>query len=1100
MSDTRLAISLAVAALLAAPIVPSTRPAAAPAGVPSFAEPAISPDRSEIAFVSGGDIWSVPVAGGEARLLVAHAANETRPLYSPDGKQLAFVSTRTGNGDVYLLAFATGDVRRLTFDDAPEQLDSWSRDGKWLYYSTSSRDIAGMNDVLRVSVDGGTPMPVTADRYASEYWAAPSPADPRTFAFTAKGLTSGQWWRNGHSHIDESEIWILRLAPSRRYEKIAGDGARNGWPMWSADGRSLFYVSDRDGHENVWVRPLGGTSRAVTSFRDGRVLWPTISYDGRTIVFERDFAIWTLDPASGASHRVPITLRGASASTPSTHLTLTSQFQSLALSPDGRKVAFVAHGEVFAAPAKEGGDAARVTTTPGAEAQLAWAPDSRRLAYAAQREGVWHLYLHDFGTGTETQLTTGGVDDLAPTWSPDGNRIAFYRDGRELRLLDVATKRDRPIASGSFGSMPFVGPGEVAWSPDGRWLAYRTSTDGQLSNLFVVRTEGCSGDACRARQVSFLPNVFGGAVAWSADGTYLLFTTGQRTENGEVARVDLVPRTPHFREDRFRDLFREEPVRPVSPDQQPRNRQAPDDARRARSDSAGGDSLARARADARRATPEPVFDGIRTRLSLLPLGLDVADVAISPDGKSALLTASAAGQRNLYVVSLADTNSRPAVPRQITSTPGNKGSAQWSPDSREIYFLENGRISVVPVESRQARSLAVTAELDVAFDAEKMAVFEQAWSYLDDNFFDPGFNGVDWRAVRAAYAPRVAGARTTDEMRRVLNLMVGELNASHSGIGGASFSPQTTTGRLGVRFDADEYDRSGKLRVSEVVPLSPAALGKVAVGDYLVAVNGAPVGAHTNLDSLLTYEIDRRVELSLSADADGRGARTVAVRPVALATEKGLLYRAWVEDRRAYVERISNGRLGYVHMPDMGAESLEQLQLDLDAQNRGRDGVVIDVRNNNGGFVNAYALDVLARRGYMTMTYRGMSPAPARTVLGQRALERPTVLVTNMHSLSDAEDFTEGYRALKLGSVVGEPTAGWIIYTSNAQLLDGTSVRLPFIRIRDGKGADMELHPRPVDVLVERPIGESYGERDSQLDAAVRTLLAQIGRTADGDR
>ena len=224
------------------------------------------------------------------------------------------------------------------------------------------------------------------------------------------------------------------------------------------------------------------------------------------------------------------------------------------------------------------------------------------------------------------------------------------------------------------------------------------------------------------------------------------------------------------------------------------------------------------------------------------------------------------------------------------------------------------------------------------------------------------------------------------------------------------------------------------------------------------------------------------------------------MRPVNSFTEKGLLYRKWVEEKRQYVARASNGRLGYVHMFDMSSSSLAQLHVDLDAENHSREGVVIDVRNNNGGFVNVYAIDVLARRGYLTMTPRGYPAAPARTVLGQRALQLPTILVTNQHSLSDAEDFTEGYRTLKLGKVVGEPTAGWIIYTWNVPLIDGSTLRLPRVKITANDGTNMELNPRPVDVAVKRPIGESYTDRDSQLDAAVRELLNQIKSPENGNK
>jgi C-terminal processing protease CtpA/Prc len=332
--------------------------------------------------------------------------------------------------------------------------------------------------------------------------------------------------------------------------------------------------------------------------------------------------------------------------------------------------------------------------------------------------------------------------------------------------------------------------------------------------------------------------------------------------------------------------------------------------------------------------------------------------------------------------------------------------------------------------------------------------------------------------------------------------MVGELNASHTGVN-APFNPaaQPSTGRLGLRFDRVEYERTGQLRVTKVVPLGPAALAReIKPGDYVLAVDGAPIDARTNIDELLGYKVNRRVSLTVAATADGAAKREVDVRPANAQTEKALLYREWIEDNRAYVARVSNGRLGYVHMFDMSANALAQLHVDLDAENHARDGVIIDVRNNNGGFVNPYAIDVFARRGYLTMTERDLPPAPARTVLGQRAPELPTVLVTNQHSLSDAEDFTEGYRQLKLGRVVGEPTAGWIIFTWNQALIDGSVLRLPRAKITDNAGQNMELNPRPVDVAVTRPVGETLGERDSQLDAAVRELLGQLGRRADARR
>jgi Tol biopolymer transport system component/C-terminal processing protease CtpA/Prc len=1054
---------------------------------PYFTEPAVSPDRNEIAFASGGDIWTAPLSGGDARLLVSHVATESHPVYSPDGRTLAFVSDRTGGGDIYLLTLATGDLRRLTYDDGNEMLDGWSRSGEWIYYSSGTRDIAG-NDVYRVRAAGGTPMPVSADRFTNEFFSAPSP-DGQSLAFSARGNASGQWWRNGHSHLDESEIWLMRGLSTSSYEKIIDRGAKNLWPMWSADGRSLYFMSDRSGAENIWVKPLTGQARAITQFKAGRVLWPSISYDGRVVVFERGFGIWKLDTESGQASEVPIARRGASIGPVTEHLSLTNGFQELALSPDGRKVAFVARGEIFAAAARDGGDAARVTRSLAREAQVTWAPDSRQIAYVSERDEVQHLFLYDFGTSTETQLTKDAKGDDAPKFSPDGQLLAFVRDDKELHVLDLGSKQERVLAKGFISASPR----SVAWSADSKWVAYLGLSTRSFRNAYIVPAAG--GES---RAVSAIPNANTGALSWSPDGTFLVFNTSQRTEDTEIVRVDLTLKTPKFAEDQFRDLFKEEPGR---------DRPAPGRTGGAPA-AAGTEAPAAGRGRGAEVKPvEIAFDEIRRRVSALPVGENYSAEAISPDGKWLLVN----GAGNLYVYPLdapiagagggrgGGGAGGGSQTRQLTSTPGAKSFAQFTPDSRDVFYLEQGRINVVAVEARQPRAVSVTAELDVDFSREKMEVFRQAWSYMRDGFYDDKFHGADWSEVRAEFTPVVAGVRTTDELRRVLNLMFGELNASHLGASGPGGGGQASNnGRLGLYFDRSEYETNGRMRITEVLSLSPAAISKqIQKGDYLVSVDGVTIGARTNLDEVLMHKVGRRVELKVSASADGANARDVVVQPITQAAERALLYRDWIESNRAFVEKVSGGRLGYVHIRDMSAGALRQLYLDLDADNRAKDGVVIDVRHNNGGFVNVYAIDVLARRGYLTMTPRGLPASPARTSLGQRSLELPTILVTNQHSLSDAEDFTEGYRSLKLGKVVGEPTAGWIIFTGSQTLVDGTAIRMPGTRITSNDGKTMERNPRPVDVPVTRPIGETYSGKDSQLETAARELLKQIGEKKD---
>lgn len=1054
----------------------------------ALSEPALSPDGKEIAFVSGGDIWTVPAEGGVARLLIAHPATESRPLYSPDGTQLAFISMRTGNGDIYILNLSTGSLQRRTYDDARDQLDAWSRDGQWLYFSSTSADIAGMNDVLRVRAAGGQPMQVAADRYAAEYWSSPSP-DNKTLAITARGTVAGQWWRHGRSHLDESELWLVHNidAATPTYERLGeAGGAKDAWPQFAPDGQSVYYMSDSGGNENLWQKPLKGAAKQLTSFTKGRVLWPSIANNGSAIVFERDYGIWRYDIAKAQAQAVAITLRGAAADAVPERQTITQGFQSLALAPDGRKLAFLTRGEVFVSASREGGDAVRLTNTPDAETDVTWLPDSRRAIYASSRDNSWRLYQYDVTNRTEKAITSAEGRAFGPRVSPDGKWVAYRRNGKELRIVSSDGLNDHKLADGDFGEPPFANASDVTWSPDSRWIAYLTTTARGFATVMVVPVEGGT-----PRAISFSANSNGSDVEWSPDGTFILYLSGQRTEVPQLIRIDLLPHTPRFREDQFRDLF----AVPTAPARDTTVRTTPDSTRRdtTRRDAAAPPVSANALARNGRRPVTIVFEGIRERASILNTQLTIGSIAISPDGKNLLMSGSAGGQQQLYLWSLDELAREAPSARPLTTTPGGKNSAQWSPDSREVWYAENGRITVMTVESRQARPIAVTAELLVDFDNEKHAIFQQAWSYLGMNFFDDKMNGADWTGLARTVEPYVAGSRNPDDLRRVLSLMVGELNASHLGVSGASGSaPAIPVGKLGMRYERAMVEGNGAngWRVTEVVAQGPAAVAGVRVGDVVTSIDGVKVSNTLSVDSLLMGKVDKRVAVMVTSSGV---PREVAMRPVNLGTEKGLLYRQWVEDRRAYVAKVSNGRLGYVHMFDMGQGSLDQLHLDLDAENHGREGVVVDVRNNNGGFVNAYAIDVFARRGYMQFTNRGSITTPARITLGQRSLERPTVLVVNQHSLSDAEDFTEGYRALNLGKVVGEQTAGWIIFTSNVNLVDGTTLRIPFSRVTDANGKAMELVPRNVDVPVTRPIGEAYSGKDSQLDVAVSTLLKQIG-------
>ncbi len=1105
---TPLSPEVIVRLLLTAAVLSLAVTSLAQTAKPSLATPAISPDGKEIAFVSGGDIWTVPSAGGEGRLLISDPAEESRPLYSPDGKQIAFQSTRTGANDIYVLDFATGALKRITYTDAPVMLDAWSHDSQWLYFTSSANDVAGQGDIFRVKASGGTPLEVSAERYLNEFESTPTP-DGKAIVLVAKGISSGQWWRKGHSHIDETELWLKPL-DSAAYKQLLPADAKHAWPMASPDGKRVYFmsdksgmVSDKPGVENIWHIDLGsGATHQDTKFTSGRCLWPTLSADGSTIVFERGFSLWKMDTATGHAAEVAVTLHGMPSSPGVVHTRIDS-WSSMALSADGKKIAVVAHGDIFAASAKDGGEPQRLTSTDAAESLPAWSPDSSKLVYLSERDGGSSVYLYDFATNTEHALTHGIDIDDSPTWSPDGKSIAFLRNRKQLHVLSLngeSVASDKVVARDQIDSF---GTPELAWSPDSRWLVYvPTGVDG-FTNLYAVPADGTSA----AQPLTFLANGQNAShLAWSPDGRYILFDTAQRSETPQLARVDLVPHLPKFREDQFRELFRNQSA-PGAPETPPAS--TPATSTPATSTSTSENSTtppAATPVPAKTKKMEPtriVFEGIRGRLTFLPITLGVRFPVISPDGKTVAFLADDAGQVNIYTYNLDELSHdrEPATPRQLTSTAGNKSGISFTPDSKEIFFLEAPRsnpnngpepgavVRSIPLDTRIPKPLMLSTSIEVDFNQEKMVVFDEAWTTLEHRFWNPTFNGADWPALREQWRPYIAGVRTGPELRRDINLLIGELNSSHSGISKVA-PPQVRTGRLGLRFEREPFEANGKLIVREVIPLGPASLeGSIRPRDTLLAIDGITITPSTNVDSLLENKTDKRVVLSIATNGKTREA---IVQPVNLQTESGLLYRSWVESRRAYVEKISGGKLGYVHIAAMGDADLAQLYQDLDAQNQSKQGVVVDIRNNNGGYVNGRVIDVFARRNYLLMTPRDGATMPSRQALGQRSLGLPTVLVTNESTLSDGEDFTEGYRTLGLGKTVGTPTAGWIVFTGSQRLLDGSAVRTPAVRIKDTRGQEMEMNPRPVDIEVLRPLGETESGEDAQLKQAVESLLGQL--------
>jgi tricorn protease len=922
------------------------------------------------------------------------------------------------------MQIASGATARVTFTEGPEVVDGWSRDSKWLYYSTTGGDIARMADVYRVWSEGGTPLPAIAERYVSEYFSAASPSGNK-IAFTAYGENLDRWWRNGHSYLDASQIWIRD--DKVRYSRLnPGSPAKELWPMWSADGSRVYFVSDQSGTENLWVKERSGVARRLTRFTTGRVLWPSISFDGKTIVFEREFGIWTLDIATGQCARVPIHMP-VLPDPPKEHLDVSNQIEEFAVSRDGRQLAFISRGEIFISPNPPDGSATRITSTAGRELHLAWSPDGVKLSYASLRSGAYRIFIYDTDAKLETPMTAGNQAELAPTWSPDGSHVAFIRNFQDVCVYDTRSHDTSVLARGSFPQLPVAGPRYsfqrlLAWSPDGSEIAYISSGPHGFMNAWIVPTAG--GEA---HQATSLATTSIGSVSWNPDAHSLAVDAALGSD------VD------------------------------------------------GRQSLVIVKAS----------DGAKPqfRAEILPVGIPVYyHHGFTADGSRIVFLGKGPAGDEVFSYALDSSAQRL---RQLSSSPGLKRGLAVVSGSSEMWFLQNGRIHALNLETAKERELTVRAEVDTDFAADKKAMFLEAWRYIADDFYDPEFHGVNWDGQKRRFEPLVERAKTPGELQRVLSLLVGDLNTSHVGINvRAKSGPVIAVGRLGLRFDPMAQPHAGVLRVAEVVSGGPADQARVQIGDVLLKVDDTDLAGFVNLDEQLAGRVNESVRLLI----DSAGTRkNVVATAIGVNQERDLLYKDWARQRRAYVEDASGGKLGYVHLSNMTPNTMNQLAIELDSSIYSRKGLVIDIRNNYGGALDGHVLDVFSRKLFLKNVYREHEAMWQRHWYGQQAIQVPTVLVTNRHTISDGECFVEGYRAEALGRVVGERTAGWVVSSSGGGLVDGSSMTIPAGKTVALDGTDLERHPRRVDLEVIQAPGESLSGRDSQLDAAMKLLLKQTG-------
>ena len=1023
--------------------------------------PAPSPDGREIAFSYMGDIWIVSADGGKAERLTVHDAYDDSPVWSPDGSMIAFSSDREGNDDVYVMPSDGGVPQKLTCHSSWDNVQCWTRDGDGILFS-SSRDKLEY-ELYEVSLDGGLPKTLIDDR---AFNASLSP-DGRWIAFTW-GRTP--WWRKHYRGSASRDIWIRAYDGGRSYRLVdfEGDDDR---PMWGSDGRTLYFMSERDDRVmNVYKiivdLPAPGSSGApsvvegpikVTNHTEDGVQLARISEDGNLIAYEWNAGVWKLRVPGGQPEEVRITATSDVKWNAQERLSLSSEATEFAFSPDEKQLALVVHGEVFVCPFDDDGTgtAIRITDTPAREKDIAWMPDGETLLYASDHAGNYDIYAVRSAEEDEkrlskalrwetTRLTGSEEDEFSPIISPDGEKVVYKRSDQYLWMMGPDGSSQRQV-------LPEPEVLHIQWSPDSQWLAVSRTTMAHKEDIIIIPAAG--GDPVNITEHpndDFQPQ-------WSDDGKRLSFAS--RTDDGQYTlKYVWLQEEDYWKTDEEREEEEEAEEEPPDEDED----------------------------------EEDEEDGIVVKIDFEDINERVTTIinmrggydfyAATPNGHHYAFRSRTLGSEDLWIVDWEGNRLN-----QVSEGGARPERLKWNNEGTTCYYISDGRISSVSIDPESGSvsgrgSVGFSVQMTVDIAEERKQMFNEGWRLLWHRFYDADFHGVDWEAVRERYEPLALAAYTEQEFRAVVSEMLGELSASHLGIykwGGGGIN----TGRLGFYHDED-YNGPG-VRVEEVIPDSPADREGISAGDYILSIAGNTIAEGDNYYCYLEDTPNREILIEVASDSRGKDSREVRIRPVGGWPMGRLVYDAWVKSNRAMVDDLSGGRFGYLHIRGMGLGNLIQFEEDLFAQGRDKEGLIIDIRGNGGGSVHDEILKYLDRRQYGYTTSRTREPSYNPLEL----YSKPLALVIDESCYSDAEIFPMGWKALGLGPVVGTPTYGAVIGTNDLELIDGTYFRVPGSGWFDMEGRNLENWGIEPDYRIDYTPEELSRGEDRQLEKAVEVLL-----------
>lgn len=1032
-------------------------PVPSPSPAVGMNTPALSPDGSTICFSYLGDLWTVARAGGTATRLTVHDAHDAFPRWSPDGRWIAFASDRVPssglNYDIYLMPSTGGEPRRLTSHTSNDYPMDWYPDGSRILFM-GVRD-ARTWQLYAIDVKSGVVRTVTSDEMPLRYGVV-SP-DGRRIAYDRSGAIA-TWWRPRYHGSANADIYVA-LEGARTPERLTTYDGMDQWPMWSADGRALYYVTDQlsPGTPNVVSVPMpGGRPSLLTHHTHGAVAWPAISRDGRAIVYTHEGALYVAPTSGGDPARVAVLAPSDDKRNNTVRATLTNGATEVEVAPDGKTLAIVARGDIWTLPVK-GGDARRLTAQPSNDYDIWWAPSGDRMAFISDRAGNFDVYTVDVKSGEVHTVSSDPNDENMPMWSPNGKSIAFLRSGPQAGLYVASATGDAPprrVAESEGNNIFGVGINSYAWSPDSQWLAFSRRDSTNTTDVWVVPAAGgASSNVTRYPGSNADPR-------WTADGRYLVFLSDRDRQGGaDVYALPLERQRAEQEDD-------EKPGGGAQPSPKPAE-------------------------PGERKPPVVRIDmaDIEDRASRLTT-LGVGGFDITPDGKTVVGVAPFGGQPDYFAVPV-----KGGAAQRLTGLSDAVGIPRFSADPSRFHALGPG--GILRTAERGPRGWQVSAlgfAARTVFDrrAEITQAFNEFWRRLNTGFYDPKHHGADWAAVKRRYEPLLGGVATREEFALFLLCpMVGELNASHSEVGPAPGPGGPDVAELGMTFD-ESYAGPG-LRLTSYLPGGPNDdLGPlVKPGEYVMAIDGEPVAWNEELNGRLLDKAGKTLELEVSATAKREGARKVRLKPITPSASADLIYAEQVRQRRQEVERLSAGRLAYIHIRAMDPPSLRNLERELWGAAQAREGLVLDIRDNGGGNTHDAILAQLGRAPYgYTQPRDGV-----RSSQPFRRWGRPTVVLINQNSASDAEIFPYGFRALHLGEVIGTRTPGYVISTYSASLQDGTTYRIPMWGFYTLDGKDMEGSGVRPDVAVDQGPGLVAVSDDRQLQVAVRHLLTKLPDT-----